>query len=262
MATVINASSNGTTVTSIGGNAGSAYALQAPPPGVTQISTGASSLPPAWHSACCDCCAEPGGLETFCYAFWCSCCAAGDVAIAAGRDYTMSCLVAPCIVPFLAGVSIHSCVWCSDRQALAARYGVKDDTDPCLACMGFFFCCVRWCPPPRRPAPLPLFSFPRPNHPRTPLPPFPHFQGTCLLAQELNHIKKHGVVRPPLQTYVVVTQQPIQHVMGGYPAHYAPAPQYSYPPQYAAPPVRRRNTGPPLPRHKPTHSLVHPYLSP
>lgn len=31
MATVINASSNGTTVTSIGGNAGSAYALQAPP---------------------------------------------------------------------------------------------------------------------------------------------------------------------------------------------------------------------------------------
>lgn len=55
------------------------------------------------------------------YVMCCPCCAAGDIARAAGRDYCMSCFV----IPFCLGF-IQPCWWSYDRQALAARLGIED----------------------------------------------------------------------------------------------------------------------------------------
>lgn len=55
------------------------------------------------------------------YVMCCPCCAAGDIARAAGRDYCMSCFV----IPFCLGF-IQPCWWSYDRQALASRLGLED----------------------------------------------------------------------------------------------------------------------------------------
>jgi hypothetical protein len=93
----------------------------------------------------------PGGAGVFAYAFCCAPCAAGDVAVAAGRDYAMACCV-PILIAGVAGVPVHCCFWSGDRAALASRYGVHDENAGNACCL---FCCY--------------FS-------------------SCLLAQELNHI--------------------------------------------------------------------------
>jgi len=89
--------------------------------------------------------------------FCCPCCAAGDIAKAAGRDYCMSC----CIIPHFVGC-IAPCWWASDRQALTQRYNIDDKFSWCVACCMFTVGC---------PCCLPC----------------------CMMAQELNHIKVRGV---------------------------------------------------------------------
>lgn len=106
-----------------------------------------------WNNTLCDCCGSPGGCGTCCYVWCCTCCAAGDVAKAAGRDYCMSC----CIIPGFVGC-IAPCWWTGDRQALTQKLNIRDTygyfTVCCMFCAGSYCC-------------LPC----------------------CLLTQELNHIK-------------------------------------------------------------------------
>lgn len=64
-----------------------------------------------WTSQLSECCAQPGGMPTCCYATFCPCCAAGDVATAAKRDYCMSCCIIPILCP------IWPCWLAYDRQA-------------------------------------------------------------------------------------------------------------------------------------------------
>jgi len=84
----------------------------------------------SWSSGVLDCCAA--GAGTCLYAFLCPCCAAGDVAAAAGRDFGLSC----CVIPLLLACCTP-CFWAKDRAALAARHGVDD---PCrgIACLAFW----------------------------------------------------------------------------------------------------------------------------
>jgi len=49
----------------------------------------------AWHSSECDVLAAPGGVPLCLYAAFCTPCAAGDAAVAGGRDYMCACLLAP-----------------------------------------------------------------------------------------------------------------------------------------------------------------------
>ena len=69
--------------------------------------------------SCSQCCGEPGGCSTCCYVFCCVCCAAGDVAKAAGRDFCMTCFV----VPVLLG-PIMPCWLSCDREVseLSVRF--------------------------------------------------------------------------------------------------------------------------------------------
>ena len=83
----------------------------------------------------------------------CPCCAAGDIAKAAGRDYCMTCCIIPYFVP-----CILPCWWASDRSALVEKYNIRDTYGWCTVCCMFALgneCC------------LPC----------------------CLFAQELNHVK-------------------------------------------------------------------------
>ena len=72
---------------------------QYPPQQVVQqvivVQTGAPMSMNNWHSECGDLCAEPGGPLLCLYVCLFPCCAAGDIAEAAGRSYLCSCLIAP-----------------------------------------------------------------------------------------------------------------------------------------------------------------------
>lgn len=103
---------------------------------------------------------------------FCSCCAAGDIAKAAGRDYCMSC----CIIPFCVGI-IAPCWWSYDRQALAQRLNIVDPFSgsgecasivincyQCLSCSCSRSCSLHGCllslrTPARSTAPTPLSRF-------------------------------------------------------------------------------------------------------
>jgi hypothetical protein len=56
-----------------------------------------------------------------CYIWCCPCCAAGDVATAAGGNYLMSCGV----IPFCCGC-LTPCWWANDRHELAHKLNVED----------------------------------------------------------------------------------------------------------------------------------------
>ena len=62
---------------------------------VIVVQTGAPMSMNNWHSECGDLCAEPGGPLLCLYVCLFPCCAAGDIAEAAGRSYICSCLIAP-----------------------------------------------------------------------------------------------------------------------------------------------------------------------
>jgi len=68
-------------------------------------------------------------MNTCCYVTFCPCCAAGNVATAAKRDYCMSCCIIGAFVP---------CIWpcwiACDRQALVDQYNIQDE-----------FSGVAWC---------------------------------------------------------------------------------------------------------------------
>ncbi len=112
----------------------------APPP-QTVIIVQQGGLPPrtrGWASGECDMCAEPGGAGLCLYVTFCTPCAAGDVAAAAGRDYLCSCLVGPLLSALshndaLADM-LAACLWVADRRALAARLGVADGLDDGSRC--------------------------------------------------------------------------------------------------------------------------------
>ncbi len=106
-----------------------------------------------------DICAEPGGPLLCLYACFFPCCAAGDVAEAAGRSYLCSCFIAPLLSHMFQHDQswIEACAWSMDRTALAAKYGINDPLqEGCISCAYLLFACG--C-------------------------------GPCLLIQELNHIK-------------------------------------------------------------------------
>lgn len=88
-----------------------------------------------WATSLCDCCGAPMGCGGCCYVMFCSCCAAGDIAKAAGRDYCMSCF----IIPFCVGI-IAPCWWSYDRQALAQRLNIVDPFSG-SACLMFMCGC-------------------------------------------------------------------------------------------------------------------------
>jgi hypothetical protein len=152
----------------------------APPQQVIIIQNGQAPRE-QWHSSECDMCAEPGGPGLACYVICCQPCAAGDVAVAAGRDYFCACCVAP-VLGHLAHNDtlrdiIEGCFWMADRRALVQRYGVHDTLDDGSACSQAF-CMMTCCP-------------------------------QCLLFQELNHIKhkalqQQGAVGAPVQKAMVM----------------------------------------------------------
>ena len=133
-----------------------------------------------WSADLCNCCVTGPGV--CCYALCCGPCAAGDVASAAGRDYCVSCFIVPFLVPCYAPCHIA----CSDRSALAARFGIEDDVAGCAACV--IFSCVP-------------------------------FGGVCILAQELNEIKLANV-----QGGLIITQTTTPAAANSYSAQ-APAPE-------------------------------------
>ena len=148
--------------------------------------------PNRWRNDFCDCAADCG---TCCYVCFCTCCAAGDVAVEAGENYCCSCAL-PIVVGYFVGVPIHCCVWGNDRRSLARRFGVHDPHCTECPCFLFVFC------------------------------------STCALCQEINHIKANGgfmgerCAQPPM----LVLQLPQQMAMGGYPPQQMAYPQ-GYPPQ-------------------------------
>jgi hypothetical protein len=134
-----------------------------------------------WHSGECDICAEPGGFGLCLYVTCCQPCAAGDVAVAAGRDYFCACFVAPLLGHLAHNETlsdlISGCFWMADRRALVRRYGIHDTLDDGTACSQAF-CMMSCCP-------------------------------AFLLFQELNHIKaveqrNAGGVVAPVQKVMVM----------------------------------------------------------
>ena len=83
---------------------------------------------------CCNCCSN--GPLTCLYVWFCGCCAAGDVAQAAGKDYCCTC----CVIPFFCPC-ITPCYLNGDRAALAARYNINDPLGGCNACCLFYLGC-------------------------------------------------------------------------------------------------------------------------
>ena len=76
-------------------------------------------------------------MPVCCYVCFCPCCAAGDVATAAKRDYCMSCCIVPMLCP------IWPCWMAYDRQALVAQYNIEDGFSgvaPALFCLGCHGC--------------------------------------------------------------------------------------------------------------------------
>ena len=86
-----------------------------------------------WSANVCDCLRDCDLLCLCCYSLYCGCCAAGDVASAAGRDFCCSCL---CFFVPLLGPWWIACV---DRDALAAKLAIKDDIAGCCAFCIFNF---------------------------------------------------------------------------------------------------------------------------
>ena len=123
-----------------------------------------------FHSGECDMCAEPGGVPLCCYVTFCTPCAAGDVAQAAGRDYLCSCLIGPALSWLLHDETLAnmlaSCLWVNDRRALVARLGVHDHLDDGSRCSQVYFMYSCGC-------------------------------GNCLLFQALNHLKAVEIGRAP-----------------------------------------------------------------
>ena len=129
------------------------------PPGMVAVMVRPAGVP--FFSDECDVCAAPGGAGLCLYAFCCSPCAAGDVAVAADRDYLCACLVAPMIAHLAhndnIGQLIEGCFWMADRRALTMKYGIADASDDGSRCSKAFLLMSCGCAP-------------------------------CLLFQELNHI--------------------------------------------------------------------------
>lgn len=119
----------------------------------------------------CGCCSD---CSVCCYVACCPCCAAGDVAQAANRDYCMSCFVIPFFLP-IAWPCFRAC----DREALTKAHNIDDGIGYCCACL------LSW---------IGL--------------------GGCLLCQELITIKQQqlGGPRQPLSS-VVIVQAPTQVAM-------------------------------------------------
>lgn len=74
--------------------------------------------------------------STCVYACCCPCCAAGDVATAAGKDFCCTCFVIPCVLP-----CILPCWLNADRKALAARFNIIDPLGGCSGCFFFWLGC-------------------------------------------------------------------------------------------------------------------------
>lgn len=87
-----------------------------------------------WNNQMFDLFGQPGGPGNCLYVYFCTYCAAGDVARYAGRDYFMSC----CIIPAVTGFAC--CWWACDRQAFIARYRIADSTDFFSSCLLVSFC--------------------------------------------------------------------------------------------------------------------------
>lgn len=67
---------------------------------------------------------------------FCFCCATGDVATAAGKDYCCTCCLVPAFLP-----CIMPCYLNGDRAALAMRYNIADPLGGCGACCAFYAGC-------------------------------------------------------------------------------------------------------------------------
>jgi hypothetical protein len=77
------------------------------------------------------------GCSACAYSYFCSTCAAGEVARYAGRDYCVSCFVWPVFFgPFAA------CCWACDRAAFVQRYNIADGRDCMSHCCLMCFCTV------------------------------------------------------------------------------------------------------------------------
>jgi hypothetical protein len=100
------------------------------PPGAEVVLTAASVVRP-WVTGPCDPCGGPDGCNTCCYVTFCTPCAAGDVAKAAGRDYCCSCFIIPVLLPCLAPGH-----YATDRAELVRKWGIPDD----LGCLGSCLC--------------------------------------------------------------------------------------------------------------------------
>lgn len=165
------------------------------------------------------------------YVMCCPCCAAGDIARAAGRDYCMSCFV----IPFCLGF-IQPCWWSYDRQALAARLGIEDPFSGSGEFSCVLFTKARWF---RASLCLRVTLFPCifafPHSPAAACLLFCCGCGTCLLCQELNTVKAataSGLLTPggaavatTTTTVVIASQQaqPQQQTMAAAPVGAAPA---------------------------------------
>ena len=88
----------------------------------------------SWASTLCEWCAPPGGCSNCLVGSCCPCCAAGEIAKAAGKDYCMSCFIVPSCLPCLA-----PCVWAWDREAFAKKFGIPDESCVMNCCL-FMFC--------------------------------------------------------------------------------------------------------------------------
>jgi hypothetical protein len=86
----------------------------------------------AWAHDVCSCCDFPGGCETACFVLFCTPCAAGQIARAAGRSYFVSC----CLVPFVIPICAPGC-YASDREALSKAYGIDDQMGWLVSCLLF-----------------------------------------------------------------------------------------------------------------------------
>jgi Cys-rich protein (TIGR01571 family) len=108
-----------------------------------------------WTKGICECCDD--GIGTFCYAYFCPYCAAGDVAqfLGDGYFYTCCCIFTPCFF------GVHHV--CANRDSLARMYGIHDELKGCCGCL--VFSCVPC-------------------------------MGTLMLTQELNEIKAKKNQKP------------------------------------------------------------------
>ena len=138
-----------------------------------------------YHSQCTDVCAEPGGPLLCLYVCLFPCCAAGDVAEAAGRSYLCSCFIAPLLSHMFHHDQswIEACAWYMDRTALNAKYGINDTLDAsggCISMAYIYFSCgcgpcllIRECLCGKASrGPSPCTAGAHPTQPPTPPPPF------------------------------------------------------------------------------------------